>query len=172
MDNVASGAVKYLLQNSQVVSLVGTVPATDPNPANIGTPFIFRKDLMTTLQGTSSVALVCSDYGAFDAPVGYSTLRFQRLSVEIYADPLRSANNALESPGATASRCDSMFGILHGYLQRRDPQAVIWGDLITLSCMLLAEGQTHAVAGGDGDWMQYKQIFYGLQLGGFTDVAV
>jgi len=171
MDDVASGAVRYLAQSSAIRSLLGFIPASDPNQANVGQPFIFRANLLATLEGTSQAAIVCSDFGGFEAPVEYSTQRFQRLSVEFYVDALRdSSNNVIESPGATAGRCNNIFSVVHGYLQRRDPETIVWGDLVTLGCALRAEGRTQPSP--DGDWMQYKQVFYEVRLGGFTDIAL
>jgi hypothetical protein len=171
MDDIASGAVTYLSQSEQVLSLVGFIPASDPNPDNIGVPFIFRETPLYTLTGTQSSMIVCSNAGSWGAPVPYATSRFPRLSVEIYTDPLRDSSlNWTEMSADTVRRTEELFSVVHGYLQRRDAAPVFFGDLLTVQCSLLAEGQTSMWSDTDGT--QHKQVFYAVETIGFLDVAV
>jgi hypothetical protein len=171
MDDVASGAVSYLSQNQQILSLVGFIPPSDSNQDNVGVPFIWSETPLVTIVGTQTSMIVCSSYGAWQAPTPYATSRFPRLSVEIYTDPLRdSALNWAETSGETVRRTEELFSILHGYLQRRDSAPVFWGDLLTVQCALLVEGQT--AMWSDTDGTQRKQCFYGLETTGWADVAV
>lgn len=172
MDDVASGVRPYLIANfPTLISLLGSVPNTDPNPSNHGQPFIFRENLMFTLKGTGQSALVLTNAGGWGSSLELGSLRFSRLQVDIYTDSARDAGyNATQNPGGTVKRLEQVFSYLQSALHRVDPAAVIWGDLVTIGCTLLAEGQTHTAP--DGDWMQMKTAFYGVRHTGWTDLAV
>jgi hypothetical protein len=171
MDDIASGACQYIAQSAAIISLLGSVPESDPNPVNVGVPFLWRETPLFTLTGTGQAMIVCSNAGSWGAPVAGSTARFPRLSVELYVDPLRDAAlNWTDLTGNTVRRLEQLFAIVHGYLQRRDPAPIIWGDLCTVGCTLLAEGTT--TQWSDTDGVQYKQCFYGCTTSGWTDVSV
>jgi hypothetical protein len=170
VDDVSSGAVQFLSGISEVTSLLGSFGESDPNA---GKPYIFLENQLVVLQGTSLAALVCSEAGQWSSAVPYATQRFMRLSVEFYVDPLRdSALNVTETPGATILRGKNLFAVVNSFLHRRDSDIQVWGDLVTDSCQLLAEGEFTKLPDGDGDWLQVKQAFYGVGAAGWTDVAI
>jgi len=167
-DDIASGAVKYLSGFSDVTSLLGSFSGSDPVTANQGKPWIFNADPLVDLEGTSSVALVCADYGGWQAPPQLGTWRFGRLSVQIYADPARDSNlNITETSALTIARGNAVLAAMQFRLQRTDPDTVLWGDMVTTGCQLLTDGPWLAVP--DGDHMLVKQTFYGVSWSGWTD---
>jgi len=173
MDDVASGAVQFLAGISAVTTLLGSFSESDPVTANQGLPWVFLENPLVRVQGTSAAALVCSPAGSWSASLPYGTARFMRLSVELYVDPQRdSAQNVTETPGLTIVRGEQLFSVVNSFLHRRSSDIQIWGDLVTDSCVLLAEGQFVQVPTGDGDWLQHKQAFYGVGATGWADVAV
>jgi hypothetical protein len=150
VDDVASGAVLYLAGFPALTSLLGSIPASDPNPTNRGRPFLFRGELLFDMEGTQQAAIVCRPEGGWGSSTQYASQRFERLSVEIYVDSLRDAgHNVTGSPGATAKRLETIFNTVQSILHRTDPAAVLWGDLATVACTLLAEGATQSTPDGD-----------------------
>lgn len=167
LDDVASGAVAYLSTFSDVLALLGSVPVAGGDP-NSGRPYIFKDDLLATLEGTSQAALVCSDYGGWGAPLPLATPRFVRLSVELFVDPARdSAHNINESQGLTRQRGKALFAQVNYHLHRTAADAVSWGDLRTVGCELLTEPQF--LRADDGDGLQHGQAFYGVLVFGSAD---
>ena len=170
MDDVGSGAVQYLTQFSDVTSLLGSFSGTDPVVANRGLPWIFNSDPLVTLEGSGSAALVCSDFGGWQPPPQLGTWRFARLAVQVYVDPARDGNrNITETSALTKNRGDAVFNAVQYRLQRTDPDALAWGDLVTTGCQLLTDGPWLAVP--DGDHLLVKQAFFGVSWTGFTDTT-
>jgi hypothetical protein len=165
VDDVGSGACLYLAQFSDVTSLLGSFPVTDPVAANAGKPYLFNSDLLVTLEGTGAAALVCSDLGGWQPPPQLGTWRFGRLSVQVYIDPARDAGrNITETSALTKNRGGAVFSAVQFRLQRTDPDAVVWGDLVTTGCQLISDGPWLAVP--DGDHLLVKQAFYGVSWTG------
>ena len=170
MDDVASGAVRYLASFTDVTSLLGSFSLGDPVTANQGKPWIFNGDPLVTLEGTSAAALVCTDFGGWQAPPQLGTWRFGRLAVQVYIDPARDANrNITETSALTVNRGNAVFNAVQFRLQRTDPDVIVWGDLATTGCQLLTDGLWAAVP--DGDHLLVKQSFYGISFSGWTDAA-
>jgi hypothetical protein len=173
VDDVGSAAVRFLLGISAVTSQLGVFSPSDPVSANQNVPWIFDNDILVDIQNTGAAALVCSTAGNWSAPIPNGTARFMRLSVEFYVAPQRDANlNVTETPGVTINRGEALFALVNSFLHRRDSDTQVWGDLVTDGCQLLAEGQFVKMPTGDGDWMQYKQSFYGVGATGWTDAAI
>lgn len=167
---MASGGVKYLSQFTDVTSLLGAFPGTDPVAVNQNKPWLFNGDILVNIKGSSAVAIVLSDFGGWSAPVPFSTMRFRRLRVDIYVDALRdSGGNITETSGDTGARGTTAFNALHFRLQRTDSDVVFWGDLSTLACQLLTEPQFVRLP--DGDWGQLGTAYYGLTLAGWSDAS-
>lgn len=178
LDDIASGAYKYLIGFSQLTSLLLAFPNTDPVSANAGKPYIFNQPTgsspgttgpLATMEGTSGIALVLSEMGGWNVAAAGSSMRFQRLQVEIWVDPTRDANkNITESPGHTVRRGKAVFAALHQVLQRQEAGgAILWGDLVTVGCSLLSEPQFFTVP--DGDNLYRGPAMYGVTTGGHSD---
>lgn len=178
MDDVATGAVKYLGTFSDVTSLLGAFPANDPVVANANKPWLFSDNrtmdgnpgMLQRMEGTSAAGVVVADFGGWDVPPAGGTLRFRRLRVDIWIDPNRDANsNIAESSSATSKRGSAVFNALQFRLQRTDPDAVLWGDLVTVGCQLLVDVVFTPVTDGDG--LQRGTAYYGVAASGWTDAA-
>jgi hypothetical protein len=171
MDDVASGAVKYLSGFSDVTSLIGSFPLTDP--VNAGVPWLFsdnNQGVLKVMEGTSAAALVCGDFGPWDTPLPLSTIRYRRLRVDLWIDPARDASrNIAESSSITTNRGLAVFAAVHFRLQRTDPDAVFWGDLCTVGCQLLTDVMFGPVP--DGDYLQRGTAYYGVSASGWSDAA-
>jgi hypothetical protein len=172
VDDVATGSVKYLSGFSDVTSLLGSYPLTDP-PSFAGKPWLFSdmsQGVLKVMEGTSSAAVVCGDFGGWEVPVPGSSARYRRLRVDIWIDPVRdAAQNVAESSSVTGNRGMAVFSALQFRLHRLDPDAVIWGDLVTVGCQLLTEPVFQPVS--DGDYMLRGTAYYGVECSGWTDAT-
>lgn len=180
MDDVASGAVKYLSRFSDVTSLLGAFSVSDPNPSNAGKPWLFSEaglgfygdspGVLKVMEGTSQAGIVCSDFGGWDVPPPLGTIRMRRLRVDVWVDPLRDVSSMVtETSGLTVNRGSAVFDAVQFRLQRTDPDAVLWGDLCTIGCQLLADVQFSPVRDGDG--LQRGTAYYGVQFSGWNDAT-
>lgn len=178
MDDVASGAVKYLTGFTDVTALLGSFPLGDPVTPNAGKPWLFsdtrqldgNPGVLTRLKGTSAAAIVCSDFGGWEVPPALGTLRFRRLRVDVWIDPNRDGSgNVSDSSSITSNRGLAVFAAAQFHLQRTDPDTVLWGDLVTVGCQLLVDIVFAPVTDGDG--LQRGTAYYGVAAGGWSDAA-
>lgn len=177
IDDVASGAVKYLKTFSSLTSLLGSYPASDA--VNGGKAFIFRttgdsyRGTLARVQGTQSSALVVSTFGSYQAAMPMTTPRFQRLSVEVFTDPLRDSDlNITETPGGTELRCRQVLSQVIFTLQRTDPETIAWGSLLTTGCQFLTEGPVMMLTGAEGDGLMHVQVFFGVDTFGYVNGVI
>lgn len=153
-DDIVQAAVKYLLGQPTVLAVVGTT--------DIGTPLLFQHQLFFPLEGRSSTAVVISYAGGFDANM-HNTLRFPRLMLEIYADPLRNLDRNTVDPGEVWRRINVAFDALDKVLHRPQGGSQMWGSIRTISCSRMAEPQMYPVPDGDG--MLRCATVYGIEMG-------
>jgi hypothetical protein len=172
VDDVATGAVKYLTGFSDVTSLLGSYPLSDP-PGFAGKPWLFsdaNQGVLKVMEGTSAAAVVCADFGGWEVPAQLATARYRRLRVDMWIDPQRDASqNVTESSSITANRGLALFNAVQFRLQRTDPDAVFWGDLCTIGCQLLTEPVFQPVS--DGDWLLMGTAYYGVQYSGWRGAS-
>lgn len=174
VDDVGTGAVRYLAGFSDVTGRIGAFPSNDPITANASKPWLFSdtttSGVLTRMKGTSSAALVCADYGGWDVPPPLGSIRFRRLRVDVWIDPQRDGGgNVAETSSITTNRGLAVFSAVQFRLQRKDGDAVTWGDLVTVGCQLLTDVVFAPVP--DGDWLQRGTAYYGVQCSGWTDAA-
>jgi hypothetical protein len=174
VDDIGSGAVKFLSGIGAVTAALGSFPGTDSNVSLQGKPWIFKDDILVRMEGQSvflttlAMAVVCSDAGGWGDPSPLTTPRFNRLQVDIYVDPLRDAGHSItETPGATKGRGKGLFTLINYYLHRTNPDMVLWGDLRTVGCQLITEPKFVPVP--DGDVLQMGTAYYGVSVFGGTD---
>jgi hypothetical protein len=165
--------VRYLSAFADVTSLLGSFSSTDPNSGFAGKPWLFSDNnagVLKVMEGSSASAVVCGDYGGWDVPPPLGTLRFRRLRVDVWTDPLRDASsNVTETSSLTANRALGVFAAVQFRLQRTDPDAILWGDLCTVGCQLLTDVQFLPVT--DGDWLLRGAAYYGVQFSGWSDAS-
>jgi hypothetical protein len=172
MDDVGSGAVKHLAGFTDVTGRLGAFPGNDPIAANAGKPWLFNDTtsmgVLTRVKGTQQAALVVSDFGGWDVPPPLGSVRFRRLRADIWIDPARDgAGNVAETSALTTNRGLAVFSAVQFRLQRKDSDAIAWGDLVTVGCQLLTDVTWTAVP--DGDWLQRGTAYFGVTCSGWTD---
>jgi hypothetical protein len=156
MDDVASGSYEFLSGLSDVLAVIGAFPADDPDNANI--PWIFVRNIYTRMEdisivkGSQAVSLVVSNAGQSTTPLDYSTIRWQRLEVDIWVDPLRDGMGNITNPSETESRGLDVFATLDAHLHRAssDDKTQVWGDLVTVNSIRMTEPVWYPVPDGDG----------------------
>lgn len=167
-DDVGSGAAKYLSQFPDVTSLLGRFSSTDPNVSLRGVAWLFNANLLADIKGSSSAALVLSDFGSWTAPLPLSGARNRRLRVDIYQDAQRdSLGNIIQTDAGTVNAVMHVFNTVHLHLQRRDSDTVLWGDMVTYACQLVTEPAAARIP--DGDWAMLGTAVYGVSFSGWTD---
>jgi len=180
VDTIASAAVRYINTLADVTAMLGSFPSSDS--ANSGKPFVFGGELLYTVEGTSSVALVCRNFGTYTTAPDLSTWMGYRLGVTIWVDPARDSNgNYTESAITTQSRGMAVFTKLNYHLHRTNPDTQQWGDLVTASSRLLtgpnflpvqdAGGQDQLMAPGTTSHPQVGTAYYGVTVFGVTDAV-
>jgi hypothetical protein len=170
VDNVGSGAAKYLSQFSDVTSLLGSFPLTDPVTGNAGQPWLFNGNILVDIKGSSAAALVLTDFGGWQAPPMLGSQRFRRLRVEVWVDAQRDAlGNIITTSQGVINAGNVVFNAVHRRLQRRDPDTVMWGDMVTFACQLLTEPAFNRLP--DGDWAMLGIASYGVSFSGWSDAV-
>jgi hypothetical protein len=173
VDDVATGAVRYLAGFSDVIALLGSFPSGDPVTQNAGKPWLFSESnqgVLAMMEGSSAAAVVCADYGGWEVPPPLGTARFRRLRVDVWVDPQRdTSRNVTETSSLTQNRGLAVFAAVQFRLQRTDADAIFWGDLCTVGCQLLNDIVFAPVA--DGDWLQRGTAYFGVGVSGWSDAA-
>jgi hypothetical protein len=165
-DDLASGAVQYLLTFPDLLAMLGAFPASDPT--NPGVPFLFLRNTYTRLEGqggikgTQGVALVCSNGGDWSSPSYQSSARFTRLQLEIYVDPIRDAGFQVVQPAETENRGWRTWSLADFHLHRLTPETVAWGTVTTVGCERLTGPVFYPIPDGDG--MLRAEAFYGVSI--------
>jgi hypothetical protein len=175
-DDVASGVYYYLSSLPDVLSVIGSFPADDPD--NAGVPWIFVRNVYTRMEdvsivkGSQAVALVLCYMGQSASPLDMSTVRFQRLEVDIWVDPLRDSMGNVTRPSETEGRGLDVYAVVDSHLHRvaTDQMTQQWGDLITTGSVRLTEPVWYAVPDGDG--LIRGACFYNVSCFGWYDPTV
>jgi len=175
-DDVGSGSYYYISSLPDVLALIGSFPADDPD--NAGIPWVFTRNLYTRMEaqsivkGSQAVALVCINAGQSSSPLDYSTVRWQRLEIDLWIDPLRDQYGNITSPSETEGRGDDVFKALDSHLHRASSgdKTEVWGDLITVNSIRMTAPVWYPVPSGDG--LIRGVCFYDVGTFGNVDVTV
>ena len=154
-DDIVQGAVKYLLSQPRCVAAVGTT--------DIGTPLIFQHQLFYPIEGKSTTAAVVTYNGGSESANLHNTMRFPRIMLELWADPLRNMGRNTVDPGEVWRRINAVFSIFDRALHRPQGGTQMWGSVRTISCQRMAEPIVYPVPDGDG--MMRAATFYGVEQG-------
>ncbi len=142
-DDVVQGVVKYLQSQPAVVATLGTFEGTT-------SPWLFQRRMWAEIEGSSSTACMLYSDGGWTSANNHNTLRFPRLSMEIWADPLRDSQNNVTNPAEVWRRINRTYHIIDSYLHRPQGGTVYWGTVRTVDCVRLAEPTSYEVPDGDG----------------------
>lgn len=154
-DDLAQGASTWLATFPDVLAVLGV------NDDDV--PLLFQNTPFGRIECTQSTALVLSQMGGWAGPNDFNTMRFPRLSVEIYVDPLRDSMNNPIDPGEAHRRASNAFNVIDRRLHRPQSGVQMWGTVRTIACLRLGEPNVFGVPGGDG--MLRLHVFYGVTQG-------
>jgi hypothetical protein len=152
VDDLAQGAVKWLSAIHAVTDLLTAYPD--------GTPWLFQQDLWQDLEGTGGTAAVIVVDSGWAAPNTYNTMRFPRLQLDLYADPIRDPARNITQPGETRRRLARLFDVFDQRLHQPAGREQFWGDIRVIGSIRLGEPSTVAVPEGDG--LTRLQVFYAI----------
>lgn len=144
-DDIVSGAVTRLRGIPEAVAAVSTFII-----GGVPTAGIFQYRLWAKVEGEGGTCAVLSSDGGWAAANMHNTLRFPRLTLNIWADPIRDDINNVVDPGEVMRRSFATFKVFDKYLHLAGEAEVTWGQLRVISCVRLTEPTTIVVPDGDG----------------------
>ena len=155
-DDIVSGCVRHLLSFSDVTDMV-------PSSVVGEEAYIFQWTLQMIIETTQSSAVVVSQVGSWAAPNIHNTLKFPRISVEFYADPLRDNGRNYTDLTEVRRRINALYNAVDKRLHRPQAGEQMWGSIRTLECTRLGEPVIYEIPNGDGALR--GQVFYGVVVG-------
>lgn len=144
-DDIVSGAVKWLRAQPEAVAVVSSFVID-----GVETAGIFQYRPWAKLEGTGKTAVVFSHEGGWTAANTHNSLRFPRLTMNVWADPLRDARNNVRYPGEVMRRVYACYKTFDSFLHRTGESEARWGTVRVISSVRLAEPVIYVVPDGDG----------------------
>lgn len=157
-EDIVSAAVTWLGGFPDVLAALGVF-----NIDQVLTPGLFQYRLWTPIESTSSTACVVESDGGWAAANMHNTLRFPRLLISVWADPIRDFSSNSIDPGEVIRRAMNAFWTLDAHLHRAQGGEQMWGTLRTVDCVRLTEPVIYAVPDGDG--LVRVQSYYAVTQG-------
>ena len=154
-DDIVSAVVAYLGAQLDVLAVLGT--DTDE------TPWLYQYRLWAPVEGTGSTAAVLSCDGGWTGPNLHNTMRFPRLLLSVWADPMRDASGNVTDYGEVNRRVSHAYEAIDKHLHRAGGEAQMWASVRTVSCSRLTEPFVYAVPDGDG--LLRLQTYYAVCQG-------
>jgi hypothetical protein len=151
-DHLIQGVVKWLQGFPDVTAVVGAFADNKP--------YLFQTNLWVTMEGTQSTAAVLYRAGGWAGPNQHNTMRFPRLGLEVYADPIRDNGNNVTDPGEAGRRIEAAYKAIDTRLHRSQGGTQMWGTVRTLGCTRLGEPDVLPVKDGGG--LLVLTAFYGV----------
>lgn len=144
-DDIVSGAVKYLLAQPDCRDAVSSYIIDGQS-----TPGIFQYRTVGEIEGTSTTCAVLSNEGGWAGANLHNTLRFPRLTLNIWADPMRDAGHNATDLNEVMRRCFAVYKVFDRFLHRTGGDAVMFGGLRVITSTRLTEPTIIVVPDGDG----------------------
>lgn len=159
--DIVTGASRFLRDQPEVLDAVDTFTITTPSGSTIS-PGIWPYRLWTRMEGSQKTSIVVARDGGWATPNVHNTLRFPRLVLNVWADPLRDSQNNNVDP-RVQSRAYAAFEIADKYLHMTAGPERWFGDIRVVSCVRLTEPIIYDVQDGDG--LVRLQSFYAITQG-------
>jgi hypothetical protein len=154
--SVAAAVVNRLLQNTDLLALVGTDPETLDR-------YIFQDTLLMGtqyLENSQQVAVVVSHVGEWDVRSPFGVQEFPRIVVQVYADPDRDAAGDKVSTVSARDKALDVSKVLTKALHRTSQFDERWLDLRVLSSTQTRGPEIASV--GDGNGLVVATSYFGL----------
>lgn len=143
-EDIVTGAVRYLRTQPEVLDAVDTFTINGKL-----TPGVFSYRLWTRMEGSQSTAVVIQHDGGWATPNIHNTLRFPRLVLNVWADPLRDEQNNNVDP-RVQGRANACFEIVDRFLHLTAGPDRMFGSIRVVSCVRITEPVIYDVQDGDG----------------------
>jgi len=156
-DDIVQGCVKWLESKSDLTVMLGEFEEF-PNQY-----YLFQYEMGVVLEGTQKAAVVVDQMGSWASPNVHNSMKFPRLKIEIWVDPIRDPERNFVNRSETRRRMNAIYNTVDRYLHRPQGGEQIWGTVRTVDCTRLGEPVIYPV--GDGDAMLRGQVFYGCSVG-------
>lgn len=157
-DDIVSGAVTYLLGQSDCVAAVSAYIIGGQS-----VPGIFQYRPWATIEGTSTTCAVLTSDGGWAGANLHNTLRFPRLTLNLWCDPIRDSSRNVIDPGEVMRRAFNTYRVFDRYLHRTGGDDVMFGSLRTVSSTRLTEPSIIVIPDGDG--LVRLQVTYAVTEG-------
>lgn len=145
-DDIVTGCVKFLKSKSSVLSAVSTAVIDGQM-----VPLLFGYSLWgTPIENTQMTAAFITSDGGWAGPNLHNTLRFPRITLNIWADPIRDGNGNVADPHEVMLRINNTYEVIDNYLHRPEGETQMWGQIRTVASVRLTEPLTYRVPDGDG----------------------
>lgn len=136
--------------------------------------WIFFDNIYVRLENTQSSAIVITENSSFSAPNPYNTMLFPKLTVDIWSDPTRSADNSIKVQDAK-DKIEALHVLikphLHTINMHDQGQTIFWGtpaEISTKTGVAVAGSQQLSgpeyspIKNGNGAWM--GRFTYGINF--------
>lgn len=154
-DDIVAGALKYLQAQPAVLAVLGT--------DGDGSPWLWGYRTWATVEGSQSTACIIASDGGWAAANQHNTLRFPRLLLNVWADPVRDGTLNGTQPGEVMLRANAAFEVLDRFLHRPQGGSQMWGSIRTVDCVRMTEPAINPVPDGDG--VVRLQAYYAVTQG-------
>lgn len=155
--DIVNGTVLYLKSQPEVVAAVGTFDIQ-----GVPTPGVFSYQLAVPMEQSQQIAVVVEHEGGWATPNLHNTLRFPRLLINVWADPLRDADGNNNDPRVRA-RANDCFEIIDKFMHLSAGADLMFGPIRVVDCVRLTEPVTDLVRDGDG--MVLLRAYYAATQG-------
>lgn len=135
--DIVVAATEWLLDKPDTVAAVTTF-----NIEGRIFPGIFGYQMWLTgggIEGTSGTAVVIASEGGWTAANPHNTLRFPRLQLNVWVDPLRDGGRNTASPGEALARANGVYEVFDRHLHHVAGADMRWGQLRVVSCVRMTE---------------------------------
>lgn len=144
-DDIVQATVKHLIGFPDVLAVLDSFEVDGGSM-----PGLWQYRLFAQMEGTSGTACVIDSDGGWAGANPHNTLRFPRLMVTIWADPIRDMGSNAVDPGEVQRRAIRAFWAVDARLHRPQGGSQLWGSLRTVDCVRLTEPTMYVVPDGDG----------------------
>lgn len=153
-EDIVAAATKYLLTKPEIAAVLGNTN---------GKPWLTQYRLWNMFEGSESTAAVIDSDGGWTGPNVHNTLRFPRLLLSVWGDPIRDSGNNAVNYGEVRRRVMYAFEVIDGFLHRPQGETVMWSTIRTVDCTRLTEPLVSNVPEGDG--VVRLQAYYAITQG-------
>jgi hypothetical protein len=131
-DDLVTGATEYLAVYADVRAVLGKEPGTN----NL---YLYRHRPWVKIENSQSTICVLTRTTGWAPPNLHNTMRFPRLGVDIWVDPLRDTDNNVVDPDEAVRRAFNAYTVIDRHLHRPQGGERWFGTIRTIACERIVE---------------------------------